>query len=1004
MGFYLSNLKTKEDLKKIAIGRWNYNPYISYFPHDFNKETEEKIKDTEIVAEYADFEIVFFQLSEDDERILRKTEKEIIKQIPTAYRNQYLYVFSSKNGNYWHFCNADSYKTALKLKRFVITPDNRENLRTPSERLDKLRIESDKDKNLEDVKRKVEEAFSVDVITKEFYEKYKGVFSDLKGYLNDQKSDLNSAHHYAHQLLNRIMFLYFVQKRNCFGNDKNFLKTFWNAYKDDFYGKNEFHKRWLEVLFFEALSLRKSDYKDKSYFELKNFNRILREAPYLNGGLFRKNEWDKMGYEIKDEIFDKIFGFFEGYNFTIQESTLLDQDLAIDPEMLGNIYEMVIASENDERHKAGIFYTPKLEIELMIRRSIVEYLYNKTKIDKKRLYLYVFKEHGEEWKPDFSKEEQEKLLNELNDLRLVDPACGSGHYLVVATQILYELKEIIYQLKVRSLDKFEEKKRIVEQSIFGVDIKEWAAEIAKMRLWLDLFVDAEEERLKDSQEPLLPILSFKIRVGDSLVQKLGKEMLPLKKLSKSFPKYKKDIDYVTGEKVLAYQNKCDSKKVTNDERKLIGDIFTKEDFDLKQKIQKQEIKIRKLKGIDGLFLDEKKEDLFSRKEQQELEELKKKSDEIEKFLENFRKLKSEDKEPPLIWDIAFADVFSEKDGFDIVIANPPYVRQELINNKQELSEQMKSDWGLKELKIDKRSDLYIYFYLKGLKLLNRNGIMCYISSNSWLDVGYGKGLQEILLKYVPIVAIYDNQVKRVFKHADVNTIIAILKAPREKDFEKDVRENTVKFVNFKKPFEEIMFTETFLKIEEIKERKQTEDFKIFPIKQIDLWKEGIGISKDKISWKEIEKQPYTGDKWGGKYLRAPEIYWKILEKGKDKLVRLGDIADVRFGIKTGANEFFYVEDVTDRIGFRQITIKNLGNFDSLKEIKEADLRICKNTKTGDYWLIEEEFLKPVIKSPRECKSILIKPEDLKYKVFMCHKSKQELKDTKHWNILNGEKK
>ncbi|MEA1995245.1 MAG: DNA methyltransferase, partial [Campylobacterota bacterium] len=908
MGFYLSDLRTKEDLKKIVIERWNYNPNISDFPHDFNEEIKEKIKDTEILAEYADFEIVFFQLSEDDERILRKTEKEIIKQIPTAYKNQYLYVFSSKNGDYWHFCNTDSYKTVLKLKRFVITPDNRENLRTPSERLDKLRIEPDKDKNLEDVKRKVEEAFSVDVITKQFYEKYKVIFNDLKNCLNDQKSDLNSAHHYAHQLLNRIMFLYFVQKRNCFGNDKNFLKTFWNAYKDDFYGENEFHKKWLEVLFFEALNQKKSDYKGKSYFELKdhNFNRILREAPYLNGGLFRKNEWDRTGYETEDEIFDEIFGFFEGYNFTVQESTLLDQDLAIDPEMLGNIYEMVIASENDERHKAGIFYTPKLEIELMIRRSIVEYLYNKTKIDKKRLYFYVFKEHGEEWEPDFSKEEQEKLLNGLNNLKLVDPACGSGHYLVVAAQILYELKEIIYQLEGKSLDKFEEKKRIVERSIFGVDIKEWAAEIAKMRLWLDLFVDAEEEKLKDSQEPLLPSLSFKVRVGDSLVQKLGKEMLPLKQLAKSFPKYKNDIGYVTREKVLAYQNRCDSKKVINDERKLIGDILIKEDFDLKQKIQKKEIKIRKLKGIEGLFLDDKKEDLFSREKQQELEELKKKSNEVEKFLENFRKLKSEDKDPLLIWDIAFADVFSKKkDGFDIVIANPPYVRQELVNDKQELSEQMKSDWGLKNLKIDKRSDLYIYFYLKGLKLLNRDGIMCYVSSNSWLDVGYGKGLQEILLKYVPIVAIYDNQAKRSFKHADVNTIIAILKAPREKDFEEDVKENTVKFVNFKKSFEETMFTETFLEIEEIKKRKQTEDFKIFPIKQIDLWKEGIDTPKGKIDWEEIEKQEYAGNKWGGKYLRAPEIYWKILEKGKDKLVRLGDIADVRFGIKTGANEFFY---------------------------------------------------------------------------------------------------
>jgi len=114
---------------------------------------------------------------------------------------------------------------------------------------------------------------------------------------------------------------------------------------------------------------------------------------------------------------------------------------------------------------------------------------------------------------------------------------------------------------------------------------------------------------------------------------------------------------------------------------------------------------------------------------------------------------------------------------------------------------------------------------------------------------------------------------------------------------------------------------------------------------------------------------YEGNKWGGKYLRAPDIFFTILEKGKGKLVRLGDIAEVRFGIKTGANEFFYLDEA---------------------RIKE--------------WGIEEEFLKPVIKSPRECKSILIKPEDLKYKVFMCHKDKKDLKGTNALKYIEwGEK-
>ena len=337
------------------------------------------------------------------------------------------------------------------------------------------------------------------------------------------------------------------------------------------------------------------------------------------------------------------------------------------------------------------------------------------------------------------------------------------------------------------------------------------------------------------------------------------------------------------------------------------------------------------------------------------------------------------------WPIEFAEIFSEKGGFDIVIANPPYVRQENISDplayqelnveekrvyKQKLQEQIKKDWSFNGRslisKIDGRADLYVYFYLKGLKLLNEDGVMCFISSNSWLDVGYGGDLQEILLKYVPIVAIYDNQVKRSFKNADVNTIIALLKAPFKKEWDNNLKDNIVRFVNFKKPFEEVIFSDVFLEIEKTNERKITENFKIYPIKQYELYNEGLEKEEGQMY------ASYVGNKWGGIYLRAPEIFFKILEKGKDKLVRLGDIAEVKRGFTTGANEFFYLEPTGQPAPKGLLYVKNSAGWEGY---------------------IEEEFLKPVIKSPKELKTIIVKEEDLKYKVFMCHKSKEELQGT-----------
>lgn len=406
--------------------------------------------------------------------------------------------------------------------------------------------------------------------------------------------------------------------------------------------------------------------------------------------------------------------------------------------------------------------------------------------------------------------------------------------------------------------------------------------------------------------------------------------------------------------------------------------------------------------------EEKQKSLFE-------EQIRSLHQEIGRLRETKQKIQSLEHKP-FVWDIDFAEIFGDKGGFDIVIGNPPYVRQEKIappnKLKAEVTLEDKREYKDKLLKsiqvhypfinkIDKKSDYYIYFYFHGLSLLNEKGIFCFITSNSWLDVGYGKDLQEFLLKYCHVKAIYDNEAKRSFEHADVNTIIALFDSPLSRGVRGVSRgiwpalQETTRFVMFKKPFEEAINTKNLLAIEKTDIIQKTEAYRVYPVKQESLLEEGwekeddVGaapcgrpdedgqqvIKQGKIQGRHKQQGnhrglplqekfitgKYEGNKWGGKYLRAPDIFFTILEKGKGKLVRLGDIAEVRFGIKTGANDFFFLDTA---------------------KIKE--------------WNIEAEFLKPVLKNPRESKNIILRASDLKYKIFMCHKEKKDLKGT---NIL-----
>lgn len=217
----------------------------------------------------------------------------------------------------------------------------------------------------------------------------------------------------------------------------------------------------------------------------------------------------------------------------------------------------------------------------------------------------------------------------------------------------------------------------------------------------------------------------------------------------------------------------------------------------------------------------------------------------------------------------------------------------------------------------------------------------------------------------------DNHARRSFARADINTVITLVSAPR-----KVSEGHTVRFVAFKQPFEDVVFSENLLEIENATGTLRDNRFRVFPITVGELLLEGSEVGRESSrphGEMNFAQQQYVGDKWGGKYLRAPDIFFTILEKGKGKLVRLGEIAEVRRGFTTGANDFFYLEPLGP------------GSRPGLLRVRNG---------AGWEGEIEEEFLKPVIKSPRECRTIVIKPEDLKYRIFMCHKSKEELEGTK----------
>jgi type I restriction-modification system DNA methylase subunit len=347
-------------------------------------------------------------------------------------------------------------------------------------------------------------------INRKFYAGINQRFVWLKQHLVEKGiHDEKHAAQFANRLLGRIIFTWFLEKKGVLNSEAEYFNS--NQYSDD----SKYYRSKLESLFFAVLN---TPLEERKVDDLK--------TPYLNGGLFEPRKADLYlsdSLSFPTNYFDDLFEFLHAYNFTTDESTSNFQQVAIDPEMLGQIFENLLAEMSEEsgdqaRKAKGAFYTPREVVDYMCRESLKEYLRSQFEEDEfleRRIYQLVdapdreFQDQDHNWRRDW-KPYREKLISALDQLKVIDPACGSGAFPIGMLQLLVS----VYSRLEPRFDSHKAKLAIVEKNIYGVDIEPMAVEISRLRAWLSLIVDVEDTG--NNVEPL-PNLDFKFVCANSLL-------------------------------------------------------------------------------------------------------------------------------------------------------------------------------------------------------------------------------------------------------------------------------------------------------------------------------------------------------------------------------------------------------------------------------------------------------------------------------------------------------
>lgn len=612
-------------------------------------------------------------------------------------------------------------------KRYTFLLGKNESCRTAANRLYELIDKKQKSESIRLVD--VTEAFSVERLNKEFFTGYKNQYKKFMKELPDNKANRD----YVKKLLGRLVFLQFLQKKGWMGvpasrsdwngGDKNYLSHLIEHYN----GNDRLLSDVLELLFFETLNKeRQGDVVDTRLGE--NI-----KIPYLNGGLFEKDDIDKLNIDFPYSYFNELMQFFDAYNFTIDENDPDDSEVGVDPEMLGHIFENLL---EDNKKKEGIYYTPKEIVQYMCRQSIIQYLKTHEPAPQ---YAEPIKQliNNDIVMPVLqAKDIASRLTQLLKNVKVCDPAIGSGAF---PMGILYVLYHAIHHLQPhaepnKSFDSTKTKREIIQNNIFGVDIEQGAVDIARLRFWLALVVDAEEP------QPL-PNLDYKITCGNSLLSRYPIDA-PIEKVFVEYNKGKKESEQITLSKykelVHEYTNTSnhETKRAFRQTIEAIKNAFKIE----LSKQEKESISILKAKISNletPMLLGER-----TNKEKTKLKKLKeqlKQKEELRTIIIN-NKLYSDAFE----WRFEFPSLLDEKGnftGFDIIVGNPPYLRIQGIRDTNPLF----ADELVKNYKSATGSfDLYVTFVERGLQIIKQQGIVNYIMPIKWTNAAFGKGLRTII--------------------------------------------------------------------------------------------------------------------------------------------------------------------------------------------------------------------------------------------------------------------
>lgn len=768
----------------------------------------------------------------------------------------------------------------------------------------------------------INQTFSIQAITKafynEFYDEYKSLADSIKATNNISQSQ---AENFALLFVIRLIFLGFVQKRRWLGNDTDFIRKLWHQYQKEGKVGETFYSEWLAPLFFKALS----GPRDRRQFSFAHLSSSIisdyKDAPYLNGGLFRTNTLvDSSISNVPDVSIGRFIDYLFNYNFTIEENSYNDADLELNPEFLGIIFERLVNKAD------GAVYTPRVEVDLMCKLSLSNWLAKNTSVPLNQLYQLFFREEeeGAQNRGELSQTQKDEVLTRLKNITVCDPAVGSGAFPVGMLSILTETMQYLYASPNRKPDSdYNIKKGIIEKSLYGVEVKEWAVWITQLRLWIALFVDAPDS-LRDQDEPILPSLDFKIRRGDSLVQLLGSKLMSIK-----FDQH--DINTPTLDKLKKIaQAKSDyfyNKSTIHDPHtiRLTQITILREYLESEEHRLKSALTRAKTPSIgsnqQSLLIDEPKQTTISfSASPQEIDTLEQNIKQVQVQLKDIRDIGDhKNKEIPFIWGLEFSEIFyGPKEGFDLVIGNPPYVSYKEIRDPNNLLDTSRYKEFLKEsisiensdsILINGMSDLYTYFYAKSLYLLNANGIQTFICSNFWLNADYGVWLKAYLSKAGSIRWIIDSDT-RSFSEAEINTIISIIS--------KESNSHLIKFALIHKQFEAITSQDL------VNINNNIIDENVYTCS---------ALSTDSMT-NVFEL------KWYSEFIKCPKFITDILNSKAGKFVKLRYISDVITGIKIGGYSRYitdnkpihgkYLEVIKKTDVHENITINNSDSYIDLE--------------------------------------------------------------------------